>query len=794
MRIAYSWLQDYVTFDWSPDELADRLTMIGTAVERITPLYERFSGVKIARITHVERHPEKPHLTLCTLNTGEGDYVVVCGAPNVRIGQYSPYATAGAVLPGNVTVGTKEIGGITSPGFLCSEAELGLSEAASILMEFDEESAEAGADVWGFLHLDDWILDFELTPNRPDCMSALGLAREIAALTDAKIQRPDTAMVESSELMPTGDQIAVEVHDPEGCPRYSARIIDEITIGPSPFWLRRRLHSAGIRSINTIVDITNYVMLETGQPLHGFDLTRFKDARVVVRRAKYNEAFTALDGGQRQIPDSGVMITDGQVPVALGGIMGGLDSEVTDETKTVLLESAYFDPARIARTRKSVGLETESASRFEKGVDPNGTVYALERATALMAELAVGQITRGHVDAYPAPIEPRRLELRPGRANRLIGMELSSPQMINILSNLEFGVAGGRTIAVTVPTFRPDITREVDLIEEVARLADYELIPINRSAAGRIPTPENAGTQFDSFLRNTLVSAGLYEAITNSLTDPRRTPSASEEQFITLKNPLSEDLTILRPSLLSTLLPVVAHNVNRQVSSIRLFEVGRVFYQKNGKYDERKSLGVVLAGEAPVTRWADQPRALDFFDLKGVLVTVAGALGQEVTLQPGKYSGFSADLTFAVQIGDKSAGFAGLIDSRYARRFALDLPVWGAILEVDQLSRIAASGKTYQPVARFPKAERDCAFIVDDSVKAGELVSTMREAAGDIAETVEIFDIYKGKPIPPGRKSIAISLVYRAPDRTLGDDEVNAVQENAISTVKKKFNAELRDR
>ena len=790
MQLSYKWLQDYIAFDWSPDELADRLTMIGTAVERILPLYEKFSGVIVGRIEKVEKHPRKNRLSQCTVNDGSGSRTVICGAPNVHPGQYSPYAVPGAILPGGVKIETVEVAGVSSPGFLCSEAELGLSEETDRLMELDPETAEAGMNLWEFLDLDDWILRFELTPNRPDCMSALGIAREIGALTGSKFRRPEVEISESGGA--AADRVKIKIEDVDGCPRYAARIIENIGIAPSPFWLKRRLHSAGIRSINNIVDITNYIMIETGQPLHGFDFTTFAKPQVVVRAAGEQEQFTTLDNEQRKLPVDAVMITDGTRAIAIGGVMGGLDSEVSAKTKTVLLESAYFNPTRLRRTRKFLGLDSESAIRFEKGVDPNGVDFALHRAASMMAELAGGQVLQGAVDNYPEPIKPLRLALRPTRANKIIGVDLASPRMIDILSSLEFGVAAGKTISVKVPTFRPDVTREIDLIEEIARIAGYEEIPIRRQAAGRIPTSQNPVPFFESRLRDILVGQGLFEVVTNSLVDPRRLTPEEAEQAATLKNPLSEELSVMRTSLCGSLLAVVAHNFNRQVPAVQIFELGRVFHTRADAYDERRAVALMMAGNAPVTRWENGIRATDFYDLKGVLSSLFRSLRLEMDLHPAENPLFAGGASFELRVGETVLGRAGLINPELARRYEVKLPVWAAFLEFDKLERAARSNAVYKPVPRFPKSERDCAVIVGRAVKSGDLVETIKEVAPELIEEVDIFDVYTGKPIPDDKKSVAISITYRAEERTLTDAQVNDAHQDVVALLKKRFKAELR--
>lgn len=790
MQVSYKWLQEYIPFEWLPDELAGRLTLAGTAVEKIRPLYERFAGIKVARIEDVRPHLEQRQLTVCTLDTGSGPATVVCGAPNVHPGQYSPYAPPEALLPGGTRVTVTEIGGVSSAGFLCSEAELGLSEEKDQLMVLDPESAEIGADLWEYLELDDWILTFELTPNRPDCLSVLGVAREVGALTGGKVRYPAIELAEGAEQ--ASERVKIEIADPQGCPRYAARIIDKMRVGPSPFWLKRHLHSAGIRSINNIVDVTNYVMIETGQPLHAFDFDKFAQPQVLVRSAQEGEKFVTLDGETRQLVEGDVMITDSRRAVAIGGVMGGKDSEVAESTRTVLLESAYFHPAQIRRTRKRLGLDTESAARFEKGVDPNGVVFALDRAAALMARLSGAQVLRGAVDCYPAPIEPVRLDVRPGRVNKIIGMDLPSPKMMDILSALEFAVTAGKTISVTVPTFRPDVTREIDLIEEIARIAGYESIPVARRAAGRVPTPINPVIRFESILRDLLTAQGLFEAMTNSLVDPRLLPASDAQRAVTLRNPLSAELSVLRPSLVGSLLGVVAHNLNRQVPAVRIFELGRVFWKEGGRFEERRAVAIMLAGETPSTRWESAPHAADFHDLKGVLAGLFERLRVPIELRVAADPLLAPGASFHVAAGETVLGCAGLLDAELVRRYDVKVPAWGAFLEFDKLLRLARFGAAYRPVPKFPKSERDCAVVVDRSILAGDLVRIARQAGSDFIEDVIIFDIYTGPQVPPDKKSVAISIAYRAQGGTLTDEQVNAVHAVVIAALKDQFKAELR--
>lgn len=519
MKVGYRWLQDYITFPWEVEELADRLTAIGTAVDGIAPVFKTFTGVVAARITAVTPHPDRSGLHVLRVDHGGGESVVVAGAPNCRTGIVVPLARPGATLPsieGSLDVRT--FAGVESQGMCCSERDLGLSDDHAGLMELTEEDIAPGTDIWEALELDEVSLSFELTPNRPDCLSVMGIAREIGALVGGRLRRPESFPVELKDS--ASDHLSVEIEDPAGCPRYAGRLVRGGRIGPSPFWLKRRLISAGMRPINNAVDVTNYVMLETGQPLHAFDWTKFASGRVVVRAAVAGEEFTTLDGETRRMPADAVMITDGERILAIGGVMGGLDSEVAGTTTDFLLESASFTAARVRRTRVRLGLATESALRFEKGVDPNGVVYALDRAAALLADLTGGSVLAGAVDEYMNPVDPVKLSLDPERVNRLLGTTMSSPTMIDFLSKLEFGVMPGKTVAVAVPTFRPDVTREVDLVEEIGRLYGFEKIPVNRRAAGHLLTRRSPRLDGEERVRSLLEGMGFSEIVCNSLIDP----------------------------------------------------------------------------------------------------------------------------------------------------------------------------------------------------------------------------------------------------------------------------------
>jgi phenylalanyl-tRNA synthetase beta chain len=794
MKVGYSWLQEYIAFEWSPSELADQLTAIGTAVDGIDAVFERFSNVVIGRVENCERHPKRPDLNVLTVDIKSRKCTMVSGAPNCRKGLLVAAALPGAELPGlqGKAFSARKIDGVSSDGMCCSELELGISDDGSVLMELDPEEYVVGDDLFKALELDEVSLSFELTPNRSDCLSAIGIAREIAALVGGRIRRPEIRLTESSET--AADLLRIEIDDPEGCPRYAGRLVRGGVIRPSPFWLKRRLLSAGMRPINNAVDITNFVMLETGQPLHAFDWSKFPGGKVLVRSAEAGEKFVTLDDVGRTLPAGAVMITDGERPVAIGGVMGGAESEVTADTTDILIESAHFNSTRIRRARTRLGMATESALRFEKGVDPNGVINAVDRAAQLFAELTGAEILGGVVDNYPAPIEPLKLELEPERANRVLGTSLSSPTMIDILANLEFGVVTGKPPAITVPTFRPDVTREIDLIEEIARIYGYERIPIDKRSAGTLPTAREPRSAIEQEARELLEGYGLCEMISNSLTDPGAT-HIDPSRHVVLRNPLSADLSTMRSDLIGGLLTAVAHNRNRQVESVPLYELGRVFQKNKGEpqFSEHVELVIGLCGKAPTPGWGEPVRDYDFFDLKGIVSAFLSRWLDDFIIAPEKVAPFAAGESFTITTAGKTIGTLGHIDTTHASHFGVKEPVWAAVIDFGVLTDLSRTVKQYQPLPRFPAAFRDIAVVVDPGIKVGDLEDTIREAGGELVHSVTLFDRYSGKSIAQGRISIAFSICYRMPDRTLTDDQVDSAHQAIVAALAKNHDAKLRE-
>ncbi len=794
MKLGYRWLQDYITIPWEPEELAQRLTSIGTAVDGLSPVFERFHGVVAARIVATDTVPGDPHLRILTVEDGIAKRTVVSGAPNAQTGLLVPYARVGAKLPGlPEPVGTRKFGNIESEGVCCSERELGLTDDHTGLMALDAETISIGSDLWQALELEDTTISFELTPNRGDCLSVIGIAREVGALVGSRVRRPEFHVSEVSE--PAAGLVRVSIADPDGCWRYAGRLVLGGRVRQSPWWLKHRLRSAGLRPINNAVDVTNFVMMETGQPLHAFDWSKFKSGEVLVSASSGGEQFITLDDKPRKLPAKTVMITDGGTPLAIGGIMGGQNSEVSPVTSDFLLESACFNPVRIRRARKQLDINTDASQRFERGVDPNGAVFALDRAADLLSRLTGGRLLSGVIDNYPSPVAPRKLELDAEWVNRCLGTTMATPKMIDVLASLEFGVVTGKNAVVTVPTFRPDVTRPIDLVEEIARVYGYEKIPTNKRAAGMQPTHRNPRVKWETRLRDVVEGLGYTQIVCNSLVDPRHV-LVDNARTVPLLNPLSSDLAVMRTDMYGSLLSVVAHNLNRRVDSVAIYEFGYTYAKGGGEspYSETRCLSLALSGDAPASGWEGKPRPYDFFDLKGDLEAIMASAQIPWMLKPDATKPLAAGESFAIEHHGTRLGAVGRIDSRVCATFDVKNPVWCAVISVEAMAAVASTNvPQYSELPRFPAAYRDLAVVVDDAAPVGALLDVVRMAGGDVLESVKLLDLYKGKPIPEGKKNVAFAMVYRRPERTLTDDEADNAHKAIVAALESKFGAKLRE-
>ena len=794
MKVTLHWLKELVDFSLSPAELAEALTMAGLEVEEFYQRHRPFRNVKVARVLSVKDHPDADHLKICQVESGNGLLTVVCGAPNVKEGMLAPLAEDGSVIINDLKVETRKIRGVTSEGMLCSEAELGLSERADGLMVLPD-SATVGQDLNELLGEPDYVFDISVTANRPDCLSVIGIAREIAAITKSQLRKP--ALPADIDRGEGANPVKVDIQAQQFCYRYAGRLIRNIRIQPSPYWLAERLHAVGIRPINNVVDVTNYIMMETGQPLHAFDYRLLEGDQIIVRTAGKDETFVTLDGKNHQLDEQALLICDAKKPVALAGIMGGENSEVQQDTTTVFLESAYFVPTNIRLTSKKLEISTESSRRFERGIDPNGTLYALHRATQLLIELAQGQPAGAPVDAYPVSVSPIEIQLSTENANKLLGTTLKSREIEEILKAIELEPAEFNSgFKVKVPTFRPDITRECDLIEEVARLYGYNKIPTFTTApVDQLQLP-NEKVAFKDQLRGHLVSFGLKETVSLSLysADLVRLFLPADQGTVELVNPISPDMAVFRPNLLLSLLANVAYNRNRQLQNLRFFELGDVAWKSpESKIIEKTQIAGVLAGKQSDDAWYGKPEAFNFYDIKGVVEALFRKIGIDNFELGQAAESFWDYESSIIMVNGQAAGALGKFSEEVCELFKIKVPdVYGFYLDVAVLYENRKTERKYKQIPRFPVSPFDLAIVVDANVPVREVEKVIRKAGGPYLQSFRLFDFYRGEQIQKGKKSLAFSLTFSSNERTLSEEEVGEAVENILTNLKEEIGAELR--
>ena len=816
MNVSYKWLKQYVDLSGvTAKELAEKMTRGGIEVDGVTSRNLGVVKVVVGHVVSREKHPDADKLSVCRVDVGEDEHLqIVCGAPNVAAGQKVPVAMVGASLPGDLKIKRAKLRGVESQGMICSAKELGLNDKL-LPKEIQEgilvlsEDTEVGADIIALLDIDDEVLELDLTPNRSDALSMIGVAYEAGALLDRPVTLPDEN--EGVELLgvPTSDRVRIEIEAKDDCPHYAARVIEGVKIGPSPLWMQNRLMAAGIRPINNVVDITNFVMLEYGQPLHAFDADTLAGggSRIVVRNAREGERMETLDGQDRKLEPHMLLITDGEKPIALAGVMGGANSEVTPGTTRILLESARFAGRSVRRTSRELGLRSEASLRFEKEVNPDAVISALNRAAALLCRYAGGKATDGHAELLLDEPKPRTVPLTVQRVNDVLGTSLSAEDIRGVFARLGFDVAGdGDALEVTAPLRRGDMVRDVDLIEEVARLYGYDNIPITLVRGDTTPGSLTKPQRVTRIARRALTGAGLHEAVTYSLTAESRTGALTglfeSAGLVRLSMPMSEDRSVLRTSLLPHLLEAVVHNRNRNVDDVALFEIGSVFLtdETNGLTKlptERRTLAAVMAGAKTAPHWAEGARTkVDFYDLKGVLEKLTTQLGLTIVYERSAPAGFHPGRTADVYAVSKDGartklGRIGQLHPEVQSSWELD-DTYAFELDFDALAEAAELRANYDPLPRFPAASRDIAVVVDRAVPAGALVATSREAGGEFLESVRVFDVYMGERLGADKKSVALALVYRHGERTLTDEEVTAAHARVTEALAAQHGAELR--
>lgn len=785
MKFSTNWLREFVELPASTDELADLLTFAGVEIEGIEHRGGDFANVVVAQIRESVQHPNADRLSVCQVDDGSGtNRQIVCGAKNYKVGDKVPLALPGAALPNGLKIKASKLRGVESQGMLCSPSELKISEDSDGLLILAPDVAVGAA--FASLFQPDTILDVEITPNRPDLLSHFGLAREIAALASKALKSVPVA----AEAASTGHGVTITAL--RECPFYSARHVANVTVGPSPSWLRTKLEAAGIRAINNLVDITNYVMLEVGQPLHAFDADKLQGA-INVRLAAPGEKFLALDGKTYQLSERDLMIADEGRAVAIGGVMGGADTGVTDTTRHVLLEAASFLPSSVRRTARTLNLPSDASYRFERGVDPGMTLRASARAVELMREIAGGSPAAQIATAGSPPTAPADVSLRYRRCDELLGVEITPDKVDDILR--KFGLektqdASADAGAWKIPSYRRDLQREVDLIEEVVRAHGIEKVTPNHRSRFTPQSEADRAADFDSALRQRLVALGLFEVRTSALIS-RADANASARGAVDLKNPLSEDHVALRPSLISGLLDVLIRNQNMGASSIRLFELGRIFVPPQAT--EQRSLGLLFCGDAAsAPHWrATAKRQLDFFDLKGA---VEALRVPDLGLRRADHPAFA--LAAEITSADEVIGMAGQLGTARAAQLGASAPVFLAQIDLEPLLRAACAGGRYQEIDKYPAVSRDIAMIVPETLSHTEVERVLAGANEPLVQRVQLFDLFSGKEgssIGPGKKSLAYTLTYRDRNRTLTNDEVTVVHTRIRERLKSELGAELRE-
>ena len=822
MLVPIEWLKDYIDLDVSVEEFCDRMIMSGSNLETCEHFCEDMENVVVGRIEKIEKHPDADKLVVCMVDVGKEEPVqIVTGAPNVFEGAYVPVALHNSRIPGplhgqpkqegGVKITKGKLRGVESDGMLCSAGELGFEDKVVPVAHKDgiwilDDGHRPGADLAGELGLRQAVVDFEITPNRPDCLAMVGMAREASATFKKPFTYPDTDIREENGKGSSEDYVSVEIKNPEACKRYVARIVTNVKVEQSPWWIQKRLMYAGMRPINNIVDITNFVMLEYGQPIHAFDINQVKGGRIIVENAHDGEKFTTLDNNERTLTGDMLLIKDAERGIAIAGVMGGLNSEIEDDTTTIIVESANFNGDSVRATSKKLGLRTEASSRFEKGIDPNLCEAAADRVCRLIELTGAGKVCKGSVDCYPEVVKSKTIDIRVDRINHVMGVELTRQEMQEILESLEIKVEGsGNIMTVTPPTIRQDLPEDEDYIEEIARIYGYDRLPVT------LPKGNNeAGVPEERALRDltreSLCGMGLNEIQTYSFVSPRgvddiRLPEDTwERSFVRIINPLGEENSVMRTVLTPNMLEVLGRNYSRNIDTVKAFEIGNTFIadpvDTDKLPDEQYSLCIGMYGEG-----------VDFYALKGVveeLFRVLGIDGARFTAE-SEYGAYHPGRCARISVKSKlqadgldtlydELGIMGEIHPDVAEKYGMGgTRIYCCELMFEAVKRHSDRTVVYRPLPKYPSTSRDIALIVDEDTEVGSIEDIIRENAGNILESVKLFDVYRGKQVEEGKKSVAFALTYRDRDKTLTDAEVAEVHDRVLGALKEKIGAFLRE-
>lgn len=801
MKVSVDWLKDYSDIECSAVELGDILTMTGSKVETVEVKGEDIKNVVVGKILEINKHPDADKLVVCKVDVGEENLQIVTGATNINVGDIVPVAKDGSELPGGVVIKTGKLRGIDSCGMMCSIGELGieLSEYPGqiedgIMILSQEYEKDLGKDIVDVLELREEIIEFEITPNRPDCLSVEGLGRETAVSLNKKFKEPnkkiDNLKVERKNEL---EGLKVDITAPDLCYRYVARVVKNVKIGPSPKWLVRRLKACGVRSINNIVDITNYVMLEMGQPMHAFDINSIEGKHITVRRANKGERITTLDNIERNLDENMLVISDEKKAVAIAGVMGGLNSEIENDTETVVFESAVFNGGSVRKTAKKVGLRTEASSRYEKGLSPDNAERAVNRAVELVTMINAGVEVEGMIDVYPTKQEYKKVKLNPERINKLLGINLTKQEMIDILEKLEIKVENDIAIS---PYFRQDIEREADLAEEIVRIYGYDKLDSTLISADTTLGAKNKQQKIEDRLKNVMVDSGFSEIYTYGMIKEKDLDNSNisknsnlMKSIIKIRNPLSEDYTIMRTTTIPSMMQSITLNYNKKNKDVRLFDMSRTYKNVNEKIEK----GEVPLEEKILTLGA-YGEDVDFYSIKGVVENVldtAGVIRYDIVKEKENTS-YHPGKTANIKVGKDVVATLGEVHPIVCNNYGINAKVYIAEINITKIVKYSKSNKKYNAIGKFPAVERDIAFIVDEKIEVGNIENLIKKNAKKILEEVKLFDIYRSDKLGENKKSVAYALTFREKNKTLNDEEVNKVMEKIISELQEEFGAELR--
>ncbi len=797
MKISFNWLKEYIDLSGIEiQEVIDKITLAGLEIEEVIDQSKMFDNFVIGHIKEVKKHPNADKLHLCIVSDGVNDLKIVCGAPNVAENQKVVVAKIGAVIPeNNFEISKAKIRGEESFGMLCSERELNISPNHDGILVLDN-SLEAGTTAAEAIGLNDVIIEVAITPNRQDALSHIGFARDLAAIFNRPVKYPSLDMKEIEEE--SSSLASVEILDPDLCPRYVGKVIKNVIIKESPEWLKTRLKSIGLRPINNVVDVTNFVMHEVGQPLHAFDLDYLSGNKIIVKKAGDDKTFTTLDSKKRELQSTDLMICDSQKAVAIAGVMGGENSEVTLKTKSILIESAFFNPSSIRKTAKKLGLQTDASYRFERGTDPDITVWAAKRTAQLIQMTAGGDICKGEIDAYPIKFELKKVELRFDRISRILGYEIPSEKVVEILINLGFGIVSKNELSatLTIPIRRHDIEREIDLIEEIARIYGYEKIPDIERVKVTLEAKFDE-TEFENSVRETLNGLGFYEIITNSLLS--ESVAGRFGNSIGVLNPQNMDMSNLRTSLLPGMLTTISRNIKVKENNLQLFEIGKVFNKNSDviksfdDFSEDSMLLGIITGKSIDTEWYSKDSFFDFYDLKGYVYQFLKSItDKDIEHIYISESNQLFEYSVKLELDGEELGVIGKLNDELIAGYDIEQSVFAFSFNLDKLSIIPVEEKKFKELLKYPKVYRDLAFVIDNNITHNEVSETIKSGSSKLLHNIKLFDIFQSESLGEGKKSLAFQLEYYDETRTLTEEEVEKDFKNIIKSVEKKFNAKLR--